>query len=177
MSETACSCGAGLPEYPYHSAICPKAGSDPRRCAAVSLILDHSDGEPRLLCVWNHRYNGWAMPGGKVEPGESPQDAQKRELEEETGMLTERAHLLYCGPHDIQAEVIRREGRAAVVYVFAVTAFGEPREMEEGCPVAWMTTQAFLAQSPFKSFYEPVLDKLVAQCDCIDCSTTGEPTH
>jgi len=36
--------------------------------AAVSYV-EREDG--RILCVWNSRYGGWALPGGKVEEGET----------------------------------------------------------------------------------------------------------
>jgi 8-oxo-dGTP diphosphatase len=46
-------------------------------------ILD--DGG-RILCVrMNHATHAWTTPGGRVEPGESPLDALKREVLEESG--------------------------------------------------------------------------------------------
>jgi len=36
-----------------------------------------------------NRNRGWEMPGGDVEPGETPEDAIEREFEEETGMEIE----------------------------------------------------------------------------------------
>jgi 8-oxo-dGTP diphosphatase len=123
--------------------------------AAVSLIVDdcHPGGR-RILCVWNMRYNGWSLPGGRVEAGESPEEAAKRELKEETGLHTVAQRLIFEGPHGIPHA---DPTRASVVYVFRVTpAVGAPREMEEDCPVKWMTPEEFLEVSPFASFYEKV---------------------
>jgi 8-oxo-dGTP diphosphatase len=131
------------------------------RKAAVSVIVDEGDSkEPyRVLCVWNPRYKTWALPGGLVEEGETPEQAQRRELEEETGMLTSAAKLVHQGPHGLP----HQPGRASIVCVFLVVALGEPHAMEEGCPTQWMTVDDFLAQSKFRDFYAKVLPEIVGK--------------
>lgn len=74
-----------------------------RRHAAVAVVLVDSDprchagvtlgpvgGAAFLLCQRAERMSRhpgqWALPGGRVEPGETPLDAALRELEEELGL-------------------------------------------------------------------------------------------
>ena len=54
--------------------------------AATALVTDTAG---RILLVLRNREPGkhqWALPGGFVETGESPVEAARRELEEETGL-------------------------------------------------------------------------------------------
>jgi 8-oxo-dGTP pyrophosphatase MutT (NUDIX family) len=48
-----------------------------------------NDDRTEVLLLWRHRYItdtwGWEVPAGWVEPGEAPEVAVRREVEEETG--------------------------------------------------------------------------------------------
>ena len=51
----------------------------------MSVIL--IDGKNRILLAKHSESNKWVLPGGSVEPNESPADAAVREMWEETGLF------------------------------------------------------------------------------------------
>lgn len=46
-------------------------------------------GDAGFLMVHNRKRGGWEMPGGSIEPGETPEEAASRECEEESGYAIE----------------------------------------------------------------------------------------
>jgi 8-oxo-dGTP diphosphatase len=61
-----------------------------------------SDDDGRILCVrMNYGTRGWTTPGGRVEPKESPLDALRREVLEESGLDVEAGELVgvYSKPY------------------------------------------------------------------------------
>jgi len=47
------------------------------------------DGEGRILRQEKSSGEGWCLPAGAIEPGETPEQALERELEEELGIRSE----------------------------------------------------------------------------------------
>ncbi|PXY28045.1 NUDIX domain-containing protein [Prauserella muralis] len=76
------SCACGQRHWGLHGA----AGlllSDPRR----GVLLQHRAG-------WTHHGQTWALPGGAVQPGETPAEAATRETHEETAVPAESVRVL-----------------------------------------------------------------------------------
>lgn len=65
---------------------------------AGAVAIAARDDEGRLLIVrqYRHALGGWTreIPAGRLEPGEPPQEAARRELEEETGFRAREWELL-----------------------------------------------------------------------------------
>lgn len=83
-----------------------------------------SDGQLLLLeCSPSKPEPGkWGVPAGKLEGGETPQQAAKRELFEETGILTESSDL-----HAIGSLYIRKPGMDYVYHLFHITLRAKPK--------------------------------------------------
>jgi 8-oxo-dGTP diphosphatase len=126
--------------------------------AACCLLERPSDR--RTLAVWNRRASGLCLPGGLVEPGETPIAALLRELQEEVGIVAvaEDFTEIYAAPH------ASPRARADRVHVFAATTphreSWRPQARELGCPIAWVTRESLLAVSPFRDFYARMFERL-----------------
>ncbi len=77
----------------------------PGASAVVPFVDDPDDPDPRVLLIrqFRHAADGfiWEVPAGRLDPGESPEDCARRELEEETGLLAgaiERLTTIYTTP-------------------------------------------------------------------------------
>ena len=55
----------------------------PDVAAAGGVVLDE---EGQVVLVHRPKYDDWTLPKGKLDPGESFEDAAVREVEEETGL-------------------------------------------------------------------------------------------
>ncbi len=54
--------------------------------AAGGLVIDSEQGSRRVLLVHRPRYDDWSFPKGKLDPGETIEEAALREVKEETGL-------------------------------------------------------------------------------------------
>lgn len=99
-----------------------------RRAARVAVVA--SDGAVYLFHYDNPEVGEhWALPGGGLEPGESPREGALRELREETGWTDlEPAGLLCLWEHDFtRADVqVRQHEHVYLAYVYL--AYGPHRD-------------------------------------------------
>ncbi|HEY6962639.1 MAG TPA: NUDIX domain-containing protein [Gaiellaceae bacterium] len=100
--------------------------ADALRAAGGVVVRDGS-----VLLVHRPRYDDWAFPKGKLEPGESWEEAAVREVEEETGIRGE------LGDYVGSTHYPLREGMKEVRY-FRMTSGDEPRAQNEIDEVRWV---------------------------------------
>lgn len=87
-----------MPISDYLRGLRQKVGAELLLIPAVTIVCRDEQG--RILLARHHDYDQWALPGGSIDPGETPADAAGREMWEETGLLVEPVRIqgVYGGP-------------------------------------------------------------------------------
>jgi 8-oxo-dGTP diphosphatase len=114
--------------------------ADRGRLVVGAVIVDDLDRPTRMLAARRslppNLAGGWELPGGKVEPGESPQQALHREIREELGVTVALgAHL--PGPQTDGTWPLGPRYRLHVQ--FAVIEAGAPQPLEDHDELRWLT--------------------------------------
>ena len=125
---------------PYLAALREKIGHDLVLAPSVAVLPRDEAG--RVLMVLNRETGLWQTIGGSLEPGESPQEAARREALEEAGVIVElRGIVAVLGGPQFRVTYPNGDRVAYVVTVFdAVVTGGELRpDGEETSAVEWFT--------------------------------------
>jgi len=120
----------------------PDSGSVPERSTAGACLIR---GE-RLLLEWRPEdarvYAGlWDIPGGHLEPGETPERALVREMEEELGIRPVRFALGLVPDHRDPASMCFYRH-----YVYIVRAWEGEVASREGRRLRWLAPEAALEE-------------------------------
>jgi 8-oxo-dGTP diphosphatase len=100
----------------------------PRHSVSVGGAVIRSDG--RVLAIKRRDNGAWVQPGGVMELDEAPQDAVRREVLEETGVVVEPEQL---------TGVYKNMKRSIVSLVFRCRQIGgSPHPTAEATDVAWL---------------------------------------
>ena len=137
-----------------------------QRLGAYAVVIDDDQILLTRISPVGYPVGAWTLPGGGVDHGESPHDAVRRELYEETGLVALSA--LLVDVHDVHAVATGRDDRyedyhgVHLLYAVSVDRSVEPRVIDVGgttdiarwVPIADVGTMF----SPVLSMVEHALD-------------------
>jgi 8-oxo-dGTP pyrophosphatase MutT (NUDIX family) len=105
------------------------------RASLTSVVTNDED---HVLLLWRHRFItdtwGWEVPAGWAEPGEDPEQAIRREVEEESGYRAGQVTLMtaYNALSGISTM------RFTSYHVTDCTHIGAPTDISESSKVEWV---------------------------------------
>lgn len=112
--------------------------------AAGMVVLDPERG---MLMLWRHRFLpdtwGWEIPGGAMDPGETPEVAARRECLEETGWSVE-GPVRHLSTHHPSVGLVNQ-----TFHLFLASSAvrqGPPEDQNEAAHVEWRPVEQVAAE-------------------------------
>lgn len=134
----------------------------PRVDVVGAAIVDDLDRPRALLCARRvepeHLAGSWELPGGKVEPGETWEQALHREIAEELGV---RIRLGECVRGPLPDGRWQLSPRHVIAVWLAEIVDGEPRPLDEHDALRWLPRQR-VGEVAWLEGDRPIIEAIVA---------------
>jgi 8-oxo-dGTP diphosphatase len=109
--------------------------------AAGGVVMRGAPDETEVAVVHRPRYDDWSFPKGKLDPGETFEEAALREVREETGLVCR------LGPELAFARYEDNKGRPKVVRYWLMAVIEDPgfEPNDEVDELRWLAPEAATA--------------------------------
>ena len=103
--------------------------------AAGGVVMQKGPDETEIAIVHRPRYDDWSFPKGKLDPGETFEEAALREVREETGLICR------LGPELAFAHYDDNKGRPKLVRYWLMAVIEDPgfEPNDEVDELRWLT--------------------------------------
>lgn len=123
---------------------------------SVSILIINDNGEI-LHASRKDNHEAWGLPGGKVDPGETLDQAAIRECREETGAEIELIEVVHSG----YIPKAGASGKDFYNITYTAKLLSEPRQMPGEGVVAWYPGWDKLIAGPFGDYNKRLHDEMV----------------
>jgi 8-oxo-dGTP diphosphatase len=123
-----------------------------RRSVSIVAVRDG-----KVLVVSSRKWGGFSLPGGKIDPGETPEEAARREFLEETGCEVSGLTMLTRIEHAPTAKDPDRNQWDCYCFRGEI-GDQQPHQNEEGTVPKWATPAEVRSESLYRELTRSILD-------------------